>query len=195
MTWDDDRPGDIVHEAPRGHYRSVVIDPPWPGPGASPSLRGGAKQRLIPYSTMTGIQIASLPVGEIASPDAKLFIWATSRSVGDAFLLCQSWGFGYAGLLVWKKPPGLGMHVRHECEFVVMGRRQGAYQQAPRDTPRQVHEWPRGAHSEKPEEAYALFRKISVGPRIDIFNRRPIPGFDRFGNEAESPLGLAAQPS
>lgn len=184
----------VITESGPGHYKTVVIDPPWPGPGSAPRFGKGGGVALIPYVTMTGFQISAMPVGRVAAPDGQLFLWATSRSVGDATLLCQSWGFGFAGLFVWKKKGlGLGRHVRNQCEFVVWGRRQGAPLVDPKECPRQVQDWPNPkAHSKKPDEAYDLFRRLGEGPRLDIFNRRPIDGFDRFGNEADAPLNLTA---
>lgn len=166
-------------------YKTTVIDPPWPGPGASPSFERGRAPILIPYSTMTGIQVASMRVPDLAHDQAQFFCWAISRSFGDAFLLMQLWGFQYRGLFVWLKPGlGLGRHIRHQCEFLLWGGRIGSPLVEPKQCPRQVQTWPNPPrHSEKPAEAYELIRSLSEEPRIDIFARLHRPGFDAWGNE------------
>lgn len=167
-------------------YKTIVIDPPWPGPGACPRFgTHGEGQSVLPYTTMTGIQVAALRIKELSHPESQLWIWATSRNYGDSFLLMELWGFSYRGLFVWKKPLGMGRHVRHQCEFLLWGGRPGARLVESRKCPRQIQEWPRPKrHSEKPPEAYDMIRELSDGPRIDIFARQARPGFTPWGNEA-----------
>lgn len=145
----------------------------------------GNNQSVMPYSTMGGVSLAAMKIADVAAPDAQLFLWAASRSVADAFLLMQLWGFNYRGLFVWLKPLGMGRHMRHQVEFVLWGGRKGARLVAPSQCPRQIVEWKKPArHSEKPPAAYELFAKLSPPPRIDIFARQKRPGFTPWGNEA-----------
>jgi N6-adenosine-specific RNA methylase IME4 len=134
---------------------------------------------------MTGIQCSALRVPELSAPDSQLWIWATSRSCGDAFLLAQMWGFSYRALFIWKKPLGMGRHTMHQAEFLLWCGRPGARLVQPRKCPRQIQEWPKPKHhSEKPPEAYEFIQSLSDEPRIDIFARQARPGFARWGNEA-----------
>jgi N6-adenosine-specific RNA methylase IME4 len=166
-------------------FNTIVIDPPWPGPNASPSYKCGKGSIPIPYSTMTGIQLAALRIDELAAPSAQLFLWVTSRSMQEAGLLMELWGFSYAALFVWdKRALGLGRHVRHQCEFVLWGRRPGAPLVQSKQCPRQIQTWPKPRrHSEKPAEAYDLFRRLGAAPRLDMFARQNRPGFIPFGNQ------------
>jgi N6-adenosine-specific RNA methylase IME4 len=180
-------------------YKTIVIDPPWPGPGASPAFDAQAPLRLIPYHTMTGVQCAALNVRTVADDDAQIFLWTCSRSLGDAYLLLQTWAFSFRGLFIWKKPLGLGRHVRSEAEFLLWGGRHGAPMVEPTNCPRQIQVWkPPGGHSEKPEGAYDLIRELSVGPRLDVFARRRRDGFDAWGDdlpESEAVQGVLLMPN
>jgi len=174
----------VQHES----YKTIVIDPPWPGPGGAPTFkRGGAKHwGVLPYSTMTGIQLAALKLEQLAHAESQLWLWATNRNIGDAFLLIQLWGYRYRGLFVWLKPVlGMGRHMRSQCEFLLWASRKGARLVEPKECPRQIQQWPNPrAHSEKPAEAYEFIRGLSDPPRCDMFARQARAGFDAWGNEA-----------
>lgn len=43
---------------------------------------------------------------------------------------------------------------------------------------------PRGEHSAKPEKFRAIVEKVSHGPYLELFARRPAPGWDLWGNQA-----------
>jgi len=167
-------------------FKTIVIAPPWPGPGACPAFKSkNAPDMVIPYTTQTGIQVAAMRIPEIAENESQLWIWATSRNIGDATLLAQLWGFQYRALFIWMKRLGMGRHVRHQCEFLLYCGRPGAKIVAPKECPVQVHTWPKPKrHSEKPAEAYAMIERLSEGPRIDIFARQKRPGFTPWGNQA-----------
>lgn len=42
---------------------------------------------------------------------------------------------------------------------------------------------PRAGHSVKPDEFYALLRRVAPEPRLDLFSRREIEGFEGWVNE------------
>jgi N6-adenosine-specific RNA methylase IME4 len=43
--------------------------------------------------------------------------------------------------------------------------------------------WPRREHSRKPEEFFELVERVSPGPYVELFARRPRYGWDVRGNE------------
>lgn len=60
--------------------------------------------------------------------------------------------------------------------------RGGRYAQATAGT---LFEWPRGRHSAKPEEFFALVERLSPGPYLEMYARRPRAGWSVFGNDAQ----------
>jgi N6-adenosine-specific RNA methylase IME4 len=55
-------------------------------------------------------------------------------------------------------------------------------------TPGRWFQWPRGAHSAKPEAFLDLVEQVSPGPYVELFARRDRLGWDTWGNES---LGTA----
>ena len=172
-------------------YRTVVADPPWqPALGATWNSRMTDKagpQRF--YNTMTLPDIAALRPS--LAPQAHLYIWGIAAHLDWAYDLVRQWGGEPITLLTWKKP-GLGVgRFRCNTEHIVVGRvgpragnpfgQGGRHAQATEGT---LFEWPRGAHSEKPQEFFALVERLSPGPYLEMYSRSPRSGWAAWGNEA-----------
>ena len=173
-------------------FRCIVADPPWAyksnGAPASwrPCLDRGEKPHSVThyYQTMTLDQIAALPVRDVAHKDSVLFLWATNPLMREAFDVMAAWGWKYKTLLTWEKVNacGMGYWFRGVTEHLLVGVRGKV--PAFRSREKNLFRARRRKHSEKPEEFYDVVRRVTDGKRIDIFNRREITGFDRWGNEA-----------
>lgn len=170
-------------------YRTIVADPPWPygqrGAYSWRQSRPSGEARPLPYETMTLAEIAALPVGELADEQAHLYIWTTQRFLWDAAALLPGWGFEAKHLLVWAKTPtgwGIGGAFAPSTEFVLFGYRGqlGAKSRVMRDW----WNWPRGAHSAKPEAFLDIVESVSPGPYLELFARRNRLGWDTWGNES-----------
>jgi N6-adenosine-specific RNA methylase IME4 len=86
-------PSTALLALPSGPFRCIVADPPW-----AQGLTGGWKRRpnrakALPYPTMTVDQIKALPVGDMAEPDAHLWLWTTNAFLEDGFTVLRAWGF------------------------------------------------------------------------------------------------------
>src|SRR5262245_11809438 len=71
-------------------FPTIYADPPWAYRNLS--SRGAATNH---YSTLTLSEICSLPVGDLASADAHLHLWATTPLLEDALQVMRAWGFEY----------------------------------------------------------------------------------------------------
>ena len=160
----------------------IYADPPWRyehGPGVAGAAEGH-------YPTMAIEEICSLPVGDVATPDSMLFLWATSPKLAEAMRAIEAWGFTYRTSAVWiKDRAALGHYFRQRHELLLVAARGTVITPAPKDRRDSVFEVPRGKHSEKPaavaewiESAYPTL------PRIELFARSSRPGWAAWGNQA-----------
>ena len=166
-------------------YRTIVADPPW---RYKTTLPGFKRDRLgrsgVPYDTLSVDEIAALPVEALAEPDAHLYLWTTNTHLEHAWRIVRAWGFQYSTLLVWGKAPrGFAGFPTYQvtAEYVVFARRGSL---AAKDrVDRSWWEWPRAAHSVKPDAFLDLVERVSPGPYLEMFARRVRLGWDGWGNE------------
>ena len=174
---------------PDKKYRIIYADPPWAYRSFEKmEMRGLAKNH---YSTMSIEQIMDLPVCDIADNDCMLFLWATFPSIDMALKVIESWGFVYktAGF-VWiktdknsqKPKTGMGWYTKSNAEVVLIGRKGSFTKQ--HDNVCQVIISTASDHSKKPDEVRKRIIKLCGDlPRIELFARTQIHGWDTWGND------------
>jgi len=169
-------------------YRTIIADPPWtPTLNAGhPSYKAGPQRQ---YRTMTMQEISALRVP--AARQAHLWLWAISQHVDWGYAVARAWGFEPWTVITWCKP-GLGVG-RFQCntEHVLICRKGSRHGNPFGPTGGTWFTWPRGCHSEKPEEFYRLVEAVSPGPYLEMFARVRRPGWDAFGDEVEGSICLA----
>lgn len=166
---------------PAGQYRTIVIDPPWPIQKLARDVRPNQSTSLD-YPVMTLDELARFKIP--AEDSAHIYLWTTHKYLPTAFSLLDEWGFKYIFAMVWHKPGGFqpfGLP-QYNCEFVLFGRKGNMDFLDTKAFP-VCFSASRREHSRKPEEFYELVRRVSPGPRIDIFSREHHDGFSSFGNE------------
>ena len=153
------------------------------------------------YSLMKPQDIAALPVRAVLEKNAFVFLWTINRFIRDAFDLLQAWRLKYICTMAWHKPHGpkpVGYPI-YNLEHILVARkgnpkfldtkgfRTANYWEAPHNFNAAPGAWGRQiANCTKPDGFYELLRRVTPEPRLDVFARRRIEGFDRWGNE--SPL-------
>lgn len=141
-------------------------------------------QEGFDYPTMSVEEIAAMDVPDRFANDAFVFLWTTQKFLPDAFAILERWGVKYRFTMVWHKPGGIQPHnsPQFNCEFVVVGS-VGNPQFLDQKAFSTAFNAPRAGHSVKPEEFYDLLRRVTPGPRLDMFSRRDIEDFDAWGNQ------------
>jgi N6-adenosine-specific RNA methylase IME4 len=172
-------------------YATVVVDPPWPYPAGlptfSPTGQGGwdadRSRRAFAYSTMPVADITALPVGELAAPDARLWLWTTNRYLPAAFGVIEAWGFRYSTTVVWAKDPmgvGPGDPIAITTEYLLSAVR-GSPGRPGKRAASSWYRWQRGSHSVKPAAALDMIEQVSPAPRVELFARAQRLGWDSWG--------------
>ncbi len=169
-------------------YTVILADPPWD------VQQKGAYGAERHYSLMSLERIKELPVADLASENAHLWLWVTNATLRDGYDVMESWGFTPRSPLTWIKPRfTLGVYLRNASEHLLLGTRGKApvkFKSQPT--------WmfaPLQDHSHKPEEQYAIIERVSgEGPRLELFARRRQPGWDAWGNEIESDIEIPGFP-
>lgn len=172
-------------------YNIIYADPPWSyrdKRNKHPRFCGGA---LVHYNTMTIDEIKNLQVGNIANADCMLFLWATFPNLQEALDTIRAWGFTYKTLgFSWIKTNknngnpffGTGYYTKSNCEVCLIGVK-GRPIKISNSVSSVVIE-PRGRHSEKPPVVRDRIVQLCGDlPRIELFARERVLGWDCWGNE------------
>lgn len=175
---------DIYHTNKK--YNIIYADPPWR------YWEGGDKNQSKHYLTMPIEDICKIPVSNIADENCVLFLWVTYPILPDVFRVIESWGFDYSTCgFCWVKRNkqadspffGCGAWTRANSELCLIATKGSVMRLDA--TISQVIESPIEEHSKKPDIVRELITKL-VGelPRIELFSRQQVAGWDVWGNEA-----------
>lgn len=179
-------------------YQIIYADPPWfynDRRNTHTRFSGGA---MVHYSTMKCEDIANLGVRNIAEDNAILFLWATYPNLREALQVIKAWGFEYKTIgFNWVKMNsnnmgtffGIGYYTKSNSEPCLLATR--GKPQVIDNSISSIIISPRMEHSHKP----AVVRERIVQlmgdlPRIELFARRKVDGWDCWGNEVESDIEL-----
>ncbi len=138
------------------------------------------------YPTMTIDELCALPVSDLATKDAVLFVWSTVPQLANTLRIIEAWGFSYVSEWCWDKVDhGTGHWGFNQHEPLLIATRGNFPAPLPGTQPRSLYRERKGEHSEKPAYfAQAIERIWPSLPKIELFSRDPRPGWAAWGNQA-----------
>lgn len=186
-------------------YQIIYADPPWSFKTYSKPKDGkhfnvgdtGWRNADVHYPCMDLENIQALPVSELAEKDCVLFMWATYPMLPQALQVIKAWSFTFKTIaFTWVKLnkdktifTGMGYWTRSNAEICIL---------ATKGHPKRINASvssvilsQREHHSTKPAEIRERITKLMGDlPRVELFARRKVDGWDCWGNEVESDITL-----
>ena len=185
---------------PAGPFNLILCDPPWRFKvWDQPSGQGKAPDKH--YSTATIDDLKALDIAAVVARDAFLAMWVYDPMLPEALELAGAWGFQFVTVLFrWLKGNGqgrlfddgerlqygLGYHTRGGgCEECWLFKRGKGLPVLRHDIRKEFYS-ARREHSRKPDEVRGwLVDLYGDVPRIELFARTQIPGWEAWGNETQ----------
>lgn len=179
-------------------YQIIYADPPWSyyndatvGPDCT-TVRG---MRRPPYPVMSSLQIANLPINNIVHENCILFIWTTDYHLEKCLKVINNWGFTYKTIgFAWDKGVNfMGAYtLKSGIELCLLATRgRDIHKLVKRHNVPSLIKKNRTSHSEKPNEVRdRIVQLMGDLPRIELFARQKVEGWDCWGNEVESDIEL-----
>jgi len=182
-------------------YQIIYADPPWYFPanygkvGKSRLSGFGAKLR---YNLMTDKELLELPIKDYIDDNCALFLWVVNSRLDFGIEVLKHWGLSYKTVAFnWVKTAKnsgipncrLGYWTLGGSELCLLGIK--GKMKPVKHNIRQVVLHHRIGHSVKPP----IFREKIVElfgdrPRLELFARQKVEGWDCWGNEVESDIDL-----
>ena len=175
-------------------YSIIYADPPW---NFKAWGKQGKKAPQNHYVCMTDDDIYNLPVSSLAAENCALFMWATYPLLQEGLETIKRWGFTYRTVaFTWVKTTknekyhmGLGYWTRANPEICLLATKGVIKRVNAGVRNLQIHQV--REHSRKPDEVRSEIIKLMGDlPRIELFARQQISGWDVFGNEVEGSIRL-----
>lgn len=166
-------------------YNIIYADPAWK------YFESGHKNQSNHYVTMTIDEICNLPVEQLADDNCILFLWVTYPILQEAFEVIKAWGFDYSTCgFCWVKKNkiadswffGNGAWTRANSELCLIATK-GSITRLDASISQIIDE-PIDEHSRKPSSVREkITRLVGELPRIELFSRESVNGWDFWGNQ------------
>lgn len=172
-------------------FATIMADPPWRFANRTGKM-APEHRRLARYSTMDLPAICALPVAEVATERAHLYLWVPNALLAEGMEVMGAWGFRYVSNLVWYKVRkdggpdgrGVGFYFRNVTELLLFGVRGSMRTLSPGRRQTNIIVSRKREHSRKPDEQYLIIEQCSPGPYLELFARHPRPRWTQWGDQA-----------
>jgi N6-adenosine-specific RNA methylase IME4 len=179
----------------------IAADPAWEFKVYSGKGKQRSAERHYDTDSLDGIKLfAAKYISPLLAANSTLLLWGVWPELPGALEVIKAAGAEYKTVaFVWVKITknaeaialngdglhwGMGYHTRANSEFVLLATR-GSPQRMAKDV-HQIVLAAVGAHSEKPDEIYARIEQLFNGPYLELFARKPRPGWTTWGHELET---------
>ena len=170
-------------------YKIIYADPPWSW--KTYSKKGRKKTSDNHYALMELEELIKLNIKTIMDDNCILFMWTQDAHLKNAINLGEKWGFEYKTIgFIWDKQSfGLGYWTRKGAEICLLFTKGKPKRLS--GNVRQFISEKKTEHSKKPHEIRERIVKLMGNiPRIEIFARQKVDGWDCWGNEVKSDIQL-----
>lgn len=175
-------------------YKIIYADPPWNFSSKQLQKENGKRFNSLEkvYHTEKTKDMKQWNIKSICDNDCAMFMWTTDAHIKEAIELMSAWGFNYVTVaFVWSKQSKnakevytLGAWTLKNCELCLFGTRGQMLKYKKSNNVKQLVKAERTKHSKKPDIVYSLIEELFGDvPRIELFARQQVEGWDCWGNE------------
>ena len=179
---------------PKKKYNIIYADPAW---SYSSSIYQDANRKFNKnindyYKTMSINDIKNLPVKEIADEDCILFLWTTDSHLPEALEVIKNWNFKFKTIgFTWVKKYksgsycyNFGAYTLKSTEICLIALKGKLKNLKKTDNVKGLVFAERTHHSKKPDCIRDKIVELCGDlPRIELFAREKVEGWDSWGNE------------
>ena len=174
---------------PNKKYSIIYADPAW---SYRDKALAGNRGAGCKYDVMSIDDIKNLPVKDLADDNCILFMWVTFPKLDECLDVIKAWSFEYKTVgFTWVKKykngdnfMGMGRWTRANAEICMIATK-GKPKRINAGI-RQIIESVPERHSKKPDIVRdKIIELVGDLPRIELFARDRVEGWDAWGNEIE----------
>ena len=169
-------------------YDIIYMDPPWWYQGQSQVTTNNVVTSFVEkhYPTMRDNELKELPIYDMLSDDALVFMWVGTPILNRAIDIATHWGLNYSTIgFVWdKQRVNPGFYTMSQCEMCLIFKKGRIPK--PRGA-RNIHQFiseKRREHSRKPDEVRdRITQMFPTQNKLEMFARTTTEGWNVYGNE------------